>query len=182
MSGYWITPEISALLERRAEIIETIETSPNIKEITELRQELVAIDDTLEGEDFNLESLAEDLAKDIRNSEMNAKAYKEEAQRWLEKSARCGRRAESVKALLKYILETNGQKKIHAGNFDLVIANNGGKLPIKYFVTAEDLPEQFRLEAVTYKADDKAIREFLDNGGETNLFRYGERGTNLRIK
>lgn len=182
MSGYWISPEISMLLDRRADLMEEIEQSNDQHHITELRSELVAIDDTLEGEDFNIEALAENLAKDIRNNEMDAKAYKEEAKRWAEKATRSGKRAESIRALLKYILESNGQRKLKAGMFDLSIANNGGKLPIKYYVDPAELPEEFRLEEVTYKADDKAIRTFLDEGGESDQFRYGERGTNLRIK
>lgn len=143
--------------------------------------EIIGIEDTIKSLDYDLAALAEDITKDIRNNEIEAKAYKEEADRWNLKRQAAEARIKREKELLKYILTDNGVKKIHAGLFNLTVANNGGKMPIRYNCDPMDLPDEFRLEAVSYKPDTDAIRRFLDDGQTSDLFEYGERGTNLRI-
>lgn len=144
--------------------------------------EIIGIEDTIESLDYDLAALAEDITKDIRNNEIEAKAYKEEADRWNLKRQAAEARIKREKELLKYILTDNGVKKIHAGLFNLTVANNGGKTPINYQAEPQDLPEQFRKQEIVYKYNDEEIRKFLDNGGSSTLFAYGERGQSLRIK
>ena len=180
-NGYFVRQDILRLLDDRQYVLEEMRNIDNIGN-EDLEEHLAAIEDTLESIDFELEDLAEALAGDIRNTELEAKAYSEEADSWRAKQIRAERRAKSEKDLLKYILKQSNVQKLQAGKFKVSIVNNGGKLPIEYNVSAPaELPEQFRTETTVYKADDVAIREFLDNGGESDLFHYGQRGQNVRI-
>lgn len=181
MNGYFVRQDILDLLDKRQSLMERLK-EPESWGDEELTEELAAIEDTLEGIDLQLEDLAEALAGDIRNNELEAKAYSEEADIWKAKQIRAERRAKSEKDLLKYILKQKDVSKLQAGKFKVSIVNNGGKLPIEYAVSSPaELPEEFRMSVTTYKANDAAIREFLDNGGESDFFNYAPRGQNVRI-
>lgn len=180
MNGYFVRQDILDLLDKRQSLMERLK-EPESWGDEELTEELAAIEDTLEGIDLQLEDLAEALAGDIRNNEMEAKAYSEEADIWKAKQIRAERRAKSEKDLLKYILKQKDVSKLQAGKFKVSVVNNGGKLPIEYEVPPEELPEPFKVTILTTKPFDQAIRVFLDNGGESDLFHYGERGQNVRI-
>lgn len=180
MNGYFVRKDILDLLDDRQALTEELSNPANFGD-EELTERLAAIEDTLEGIDLQLEDLAEALAGDIRNNEMEARAYMEEAEVWKVKQIRAERRAKSEKDLLKYILKQKNVQKLQAGKFKVSIVNNGGKLPIEYNVPPEELPEAFKVTVFTQKPFDQAIREFLDNGGESDLFHYGQRGQNVRI-
>lgn len=180
MNGYFVRQDILDLLDKRQSLMERLK-EPESWGDEELTEELAAIEDTLEGIDLQLEDLAEALAGDIRNNELEAKAYSEEADIWKAKQIRAERRAKSEKDLLKYILKQKDVSKLQAGKFKVSVVNNGGKLPIEYEVPPEELPERFKVTILTQKPFDQAIREFLDNGGQSDLFHYGERGQNVRI-
>ena len=180
MNGYFVRKDILDLLDDRQALTEELSNPANFGD-EELTERLAAIEDTLEGIDLQLEDLAEALAGDIRNNEMEARAYMEEAEVWKVKQIRAEKRAKSEKDLLKYILKQKNVQKLQAGKFKVSIVNNGGKLPIEYNVPPEELPEAFKVTVFTQKPFDQAIREFLDNGGESDLFHYGQRGQNVRI-
>ena len=180
MNGYFVRQDILDLLDKRQSLMDRLK-EPESWGDEELTEELAAIEDTLEGIDLQLEDLAEALAGDIRNNELEAKAYSEEADIWKAKQIHAERRAKSEKDLLKYILKQKDVSKLQAGKFKVSVVNNGGKLPIEYEVPPEELPERFKVTILTQKPFDQAIREFLDNGGESDLFHYGERGQNVRI-
>ena len=180
MNGYFVRKDILDLLDDRQALTEELSNPANFGD-EELTERLAAIEDTLEGIDMELEDLAEALAGDIRNNEMEARAYMEEAEIWKVKQIRAEKRAKSEKDLLKYILKQKNVQKLQAGKFKVSIVNNGGKLPIEYNVPPEELPEAFKVTVFTQKPFDQAIREFLDNGGESDLFHYGQRGQNVRI-
>lgn len=179
-NGYFVRKDILDLLDDRQYLIEELRAPANFGD-EDLTEKLAAIEDTLEGIDLELADLAEALAGDIRNCELEAKAYSEEADIWKAKQIRAERRAKSEKDLLKYILKQKDVQKLQAGKFKVSIVNNGGKLPIEYNVPPEELPEGFKITVFSQKADDLKIREFLDAGGESDLFHYGQRGQNVRI-
>ena len=180
MNGYFVRKDILDLLDDRQALAEELSNPANFGD-EELTERLAAIEDTLEGIDLQLEDLAEALAGDIRNNEMEARAYMEEAEVWKVKQIRAEKRSKSKKDLLKYILKQKNVQKLQAGKFKVSIVSNGGKLPIEYNVPPEELPEAFKVTVFTQKPFDQAIREFLDNGGESDLFHYGQRGQNVRI-
>lgn len=181
MNGYFVRQEILDLLDKRQYLMDELKKPENFGDY-EMEEDIQAIEDTLESIDLEIGDLAESLAGDIRNNEMEAKAYSEEADVWKAKQISAERRAKSEKDLLKYILKQRDIKKLDAGKFKISIVNNGGKLPIEYNVSSPaELPNRFRSATINYKANDLAIREFLDNGGESDLFHYGQRGQNVRI-
>lgn len=180
MNGYFVRQDILNLLDQRQYLMDELKKPENFGDY-EMEEDIQAIEDTLESIDLEIGDLAESLAGDIRNNEMEAKAYSEEADAWKAKQIRAERRAKSEKDLLKYILKQRDIKKLDAGKFKISIVNNGGKLPIEYEVPPEELPERFKVTILTQKPFDQAIREFLDNGGESDLFHYGQRGQNVRI-
>lgn len=180
MNGYFVRQDILNLLDQRQYLMDELKKPENFGDY-EMEEDIQAIEDTLESIDLEIGDLAESLAGDIRNNEMEAKAYSEEADAWKAKQISAERRAKSEKDLLKYILKQRDIKKLDAGKFKISIVNNGGKLPIEYEVPPEELPERFKVTILTQKPFDQAIREFLDNGGESDLFHYGQRGQNVRI-
>lgn len=185
MNGYFVRREVLEKLDDLAKLNETLELlKGRPEECEDIRQEIIAIEDTIESLEFDVTDLADQLTRNIANLEMEEDAYKKEAKKWAEKATLAEARVKREKDFLKYILESNGITKLQAGLFKLTVAKNGGKAPIRFHdgVTPEDLPDEFRREIVTYKPDDKAIRDYLDAGGKSDLFQYGERGTSLRIR
>lgn len=188
MNGYFVRQDILEKLDQLEElkaIMKGLESKPEqYKDMTveELGEMVQTCQDTIEALDFELEELAESLAGDALNARMEAKAYKEEAERWQNKRYKAELRERADKDLLMWVMKKHGKLKMDAGKFKLTIANNGGKTPIIFNADPEDLPARFRQRQVVFKADDAAIREYLDAGKTSKYFEYGERGTNLRIK
>ena len=186
MNGYFVRQDVLDILEQMAELQEMqrgLATKPEHMSLEEIADQIQACRDTIESLGYDLEQLAEWLAGNVRNNEMQAAAFKAEAEIWKTKQYKAELRAKSGKEFLHYLMDKVGQKKMNAGKFSLTIAQNGGKMPINYNIDdMHDLPAKFRIKTVTYKADDAAIREFLDAGGKSKYFEYGQRGTNLRIR
>lgn len=185
MNGYFVRKDILEKLDQMSALNERLRLLKGQgAESEEIRQEIIAIEDTIESLEYDITELADHLTRNLCNLEIDADAYRKEANKWMEKALATDYRIKKEKELLKYILESNGITKLKAGLFQLTVANNGGKVPIRFAtgVLPEDLPDEFRKEVVSYKPDDAAIRAFLDGGGKSELFQYGERGTNLRIR
>lgn len=75
-----------------------------------------------------------------------------------------------------------GVRKIKTAKHALVIAKNGGKLPVVIYdeVKPEDVPEEYRV--TKYEFDKDAIRTALENNDFIPFAELGERGESLRIK
>lgn len=189
MNGYFVKQDVLEILDKIAELREIqkgmTERPEEYKDMSpeEIEEMIQTCEDSIESLGYDLEELAEWLAGDVRNNEMQAAVYKKEAESWKTKQYKAELRSKSGKDFLMYLMDKVGTKKMPAGKFNLSIANNGGKLPISYNVDSpEDLPAKYRIKEIKYKADDAAIREFLDNGGKSKYFEYGQRGQNLRIR
>lgn len=185
MNGYFVEQDILEKLDLLAylqDMLRGLEERPEEFRGADLEEQICATKDTIESLDYDLETLAEQLAGDIRNHDMQAKAFKAEAERWKNKQYREEQRVTSEKALLMHLMKKKNIEKMKAGKFSLTIANNGGRTPITYTVDPEDLPSKFRIKTIVFKADDQAIREYLDAGHSSKYFEYGERGQNLRIR
>lgn len=186
MNGYFVRQDILEVLDRLAyleEMLHGLEQNTDGLKPEEIEEQIAVCHDTIEAVESELEPLAEMLASDIRNAEMEAKAYKAEAEIWKTKQYKAEQRAKNEKSLLMHIMKKHGKEKMDAGKFKLTIANNGGKTPLTLFVEdPAELPSKFRTKTIVYKADDAAIREYLDSGKTSKYFAYGPRGQNLRIK
>ena len=182
MNLYFVKNDIMALLADRAALIEQRRLTDGL-EGEALEEQIQAIDDTIESLDYNIAELLSEVVKDIRNRKANIDAYKREEDNF--KARRFNEEAvvKSEEGLINMVMFHNDIKKFDSPDnlFHVSVVNNGGKLPIEYNVAApSELPEEFRMSVTTYKANDLAIREFLDNGGESDLFHYGRRGTHLK--
>lgn len=186
MNGYFVKQDVLEILEQIAELKEMqrgLSEKPEHMSLEEISEQIQTCEDTIEALGYEVEELAEWIAGDIRNAEMQAAMYKKEAESWKTKQYKAELRAKNGKDFLMYLMSKVGQKKMAAGKFSLTIANNGGKLPISFNVEdMEQLPSKYRIKQVTYKADDAAIRDFLDAGGHSKYFEYGQRGQSLRIR
>lgn len=189
MNGYFVRQDILEKLDQiemlRNIINGTEERPEEYKELSadEIKELVQTCQDTIESIDADLEQIAEWIAGDYRNNDMTAKAYKAEKESWQTKQYKAEQRAKADKELLMLILKKHNLQKMDAGKFKLSIANNGGKTPILFNVLSpEELPAKFKQKITTYKADDAAIREYLDAGRKSKYFEYGQRGQNLRIK
>lgn len=180
---YTIDAEIDNLFQRLDEVNEELETMPQNTAAYEAKLEYKrTLEDTIESLEYDFGELLEEAVKGIRNLEADMEAYRREQEYYQRKKNDAECRIKKRKAFIRYLMEKRGEKSLKAGNFTLTIKGNGGKTPITYHTTPEALPEQFRTEQTTYKADDAAIRAFLDAGGTSNLFEYAPRGTNLNIR
>ena len=185
MNGYFVTNEVLDILDQLAYLQDMMAGLTKIPEEykgQDLEEQIKACEDTIESLQYDLGDLAEWIAGDIRNADMESKAYKGEVDAWRNKQYRAERRMKSEKSLLMLLMKKAGLTKMDAGKFKLTIANNGGKTPIEYTVDPEELPAKFRIREIVYKPDDAAIREYLDSGKKSKYFSYGERGYNLRVK
>lgn len=177
MDLYKINNEVANILATIDELETMRDQNPD-----QVQEEIQAYEDTLEGLNLTLEELGENLAAYAHNAEIEANAYAQEAARWHDKMQAADARAKRAKDLLMWIMKRKDVSRLKAGLWNVSIAKNGGKLPIVYNCPPEELPEFYRIEQVTYKPDTSAIRGYLDAGGTSELFGYGERGEHLRIK
>ena len=183
MNLYLVKQDIYSLLAQRADLLEQKEAAAdNINELDGIYDQLAAIDDTIESLEYDIEELVAEIAKDILNRTADVKAYAQEEERFHMKRVNSEKIVKDEKDFLLWLMKEHNQKKIQRDGLDIIRANNGGKQPIVYTTDAEDLPEGFKIAKTTYKPDDIAVRAFLDAGGESDLFYYGERGQNVRIK
>jgi hypothetical protein len=118
----------------------------------------------------------------IAEYDARAEFRRRESKRILALAIDAERKAEMLRERLKLYFERTGRPKIETGRFVVSVVRNGGVAPLLMDVDPEKLPEEFRREVVTYRADSDAIRAALGRGEELPFARLGERGTSLRIR
>lgn len=186
MNGYFVKQDVLDLLDRIAELQEMqkgLSEKPEHMSFEEIAEQIQSCKDTIESLGYEVEELLEWIIGDVRNNEMDAATAKTEAGIWKNKQYKAEMRAKTGKDFVQYIMTKLGQKKMPAGIFNVSLVKNGGKLPIVFNVDdPSQLPAKFRKKQVIYKPDDEAIREYLDAGGKSKYFEYGERGTGLRYR
>jgi hypothetical protein len=112
-----------------------------------------------------------------------ARARREHAKKLEESARRIENKADVLKGRLLHFFERTGRTRPVVGSpYTVAVATNGGKLPLKLHCQPEQLPEEYRREVTTYKADQDAIRAALEAGTPLVFAELGERGKSLRIK
>lgn len=139
---------------------------------------LEAVTDTLEGIEGMLEEKATNVAKFMRNLESAASAIKEAEQQMAQRRKAIESRAQGLKDYLKHNMEASGITRIESPWFVLAVQKN----PASVELADEDaLPDEFKQEVVTVKADKTAIKEALKAGQEVPGARLAQ-GTRLAIR
>lgn len=136
--------------------------------------------DTLDSLEYDLSEKLERMSKIVRNYESDVKALKEEAKHLSDRAKTIERQATVLKDYMKQAMEKAGKTKVDAGIFKVSIQQNGGVKPLQINCDPSELPAEYQTLTVT--ANNEAIRKFLDEGGESDLFEYKDRGTSLRIR
>lgn len=141
-----------------------------------------AIIDTMEGLQGEIEDKADGYAKVMKQMDAEAEGLEKEIERLTARKRTIQRNKDLMKTRLRDAMIATGKLKIKTELFGFSVVNNGGKLPVIYATDPEQLPEAYKIEVKTYKANDEAVRKALDAGKESPFFRYGERGKSLRIR
>lgn len=126
------------------------------------------------------ESKAENYAKLIRNLDAEAYVLKEEEARLRMRRQTIERNIDWLKNTLKNAMKLTGKEKFTKGVFKFSIRKNGGKQPVILDVLEEDLPDE--LVKVTRKADNDAIRKYIEETGDVTYAHLGERGDSVSIR
>lgn len=172
-----------------------------MKTLFDISDDLLALEDTLDAlsDDATPEQIAElidaalatsgeletkldNYAALIRQTEARAEARRTEIARLTSLVVADSNRTARLKERLKYFFDSRRISKFETARYKFAIANNGGKLPLEIDGDPELLPEPYRRIRVTITPDQDAIRAALETGEQLDFARFGERGTNLRIK
>ena len=120
----------------------------------------------------------------IKNHELLAKGYREEASRFAGKASVSENIIRRLKARLNYFFETQKLDKVETGTFTVSRRKNGGALPIYIEQRMQDFPEELPegFRRVVFEPDKIAMRKYLETGKELEFAVLGERGSHIRIK
>lgn len=113
----------------------------------------------------------------INQLEMERKHAEEVCEQWKKKAEVRKNSVKRLRESLKFAMEQTGTTKLAAGNYEVKIVKNGGKLPIIY---SGDVPRAF--QKVVYDVDCEKVRQALEDGKDLTFAHFGERGTRLSIK
>ena len=139
-----------------------------------------AIIDTLEAKSGEFELKAENYAKILGNLEDDIESSKKEEKRLSSRRKILENRYKWLKDILFNGMKITGKTDFSSGNYKFKICKNGGKLPIELKVDVNELPNE--LVTISKKANNDAIREYIEKTGDVTYATFGERGESLRIK
>lgn len=120
----------------------------------------------------------------IRKLDTEAASAAEEAERFRMKQQVRLNSVKRLKDRIKLHLETTGRKKIVTqSQHEFAVVYNGGVQRIEYDKQPSELPySEFVRTEVTYKFDEKLIREAIASGDGPEWAKLVDRGTHLRVK
>lgn len=138
--------------------------------------------DTMESIQGDFEDKAENMAALISENKATINACNDEIKRLQAKISRLENQNDNIMSYMMMEMRFAGIRKIKAGTWQISIAKNGGKAPIKWSenINTDDLPSYYT--KVTKEIDTTAVRNALEAGVELDFARLGERGESLRIK
>lgn len=138
------------------------ELATNYRQVSEMLEgeDDIALKDTLESIEDEIEDKAENIAKMIRNLEADVKAYKEEEQRLANHRRTIENRITGLKGYLQDQLEIAGLNKVKRPTLTVSIQNNPPSVDI---ADENNIPSHFRIPQPD-KIDRKAILSHLKDG------------------
>lgn len=139
----------------------------------ELKEELAKIND-------DIEVKAENYGKIIRNLESDVLAIDAELKRLQTAKNAKVNAVNRMKENLMYSMKETGKTKFKTKLFSFGVAKNGGVAPLELTVKPEELPKEF--QKVTIEADNKALRDYINETGDLSYAVLKDRGEHLNIK
>lgn len=142
-------------------------------DVEELKEELAKIND-------DIEVKADGYAKIIRNLEGDVEAIDTELKRLQNAKASKVNAVARLKENLMESMKETGKTKFKTELFSFGVQKNGGVAPLELTVKPEELPSEF--QKVTIEADNKALREYINETGDFSYAVLKDRGESLRIR
>lgn len=150
----------------------------NLLETDEFDEETLA--DTLEAVEGDYEVKLENYCKVIKNLEADVEALKNETKRLTDKKRSLENNIDRLKKAMFESMKQTNTSKVKGQVFTVAIQKNGGKAPVIVDVSTAELPDE--LVRIKEDPDIEAIRTYLENNPDSELAHFGERGESLRIK
>lgn len=117
----------------------------------------------------------------IRDIELRAAARREESERLRLRVAADDGTVKRLKDRLKLFFEIQGIKKVETRRYAIGVQKNGGLAPLLVDdIDPADLPQW--AQRVRIEVDTIAVRNSIEAGETVPFARFGERGTQLRIR
>lgn len=138
-----------------------------------LKEELAKIND-------DIEVKADGYAKIIRNIESDVLAIDTELKRLQNLKTSKVNAVNRLKGNLMESMKETGKTKFKTSLFSFGVVKNGGVAPLELIVKPEELPRE--LQKVTIEADNKALREYINETGDFSYAVLKDRGERLSIK
>ena len=139
----------------------------------ELKEELAKIDD-------GIEVKAENYGKIIKNLEGDVLGIDAELKRLQNAKASKMNTINRMKENLMTSMKETGKTKFKTELFSFGVAKNGGLAPLELTVKPGELPSEF--QKVTIEADNKALRDYINETGDLSYAVLKDRGEHLNIK
>lgn len=146
-------------------------------DITGFEEELEVFENELVA---NLRSKADGYARVISECNAIADAIKAEKVRLTKLANSQIKKAEKLKQMLRYAMETTNNTKFETDFHKFAIQKNGGKRPLDIRIPAERLPAEYKITLI--EPDKEAIRRSLKAGKTIDGITLMEAGTSLRIR
>lgn len=144
--------------------------------------ELEDIADTVESLELEMADKVEQCCFVLRNMEAEMKSCEEEEKRFKERKQALKNKIERFKGYILTSMQAAEMTKIDAGKFKVSRRNSGGVAPLKLLCEVKELPKEFQTVVTEILPNNDAMRKFLADGGQSDLFFLGERSQYISIK
>lgn len=128
----------------------------------------------------DIETKADGYGRIIRNLQAEVGGLTSEIDRLTKRQKSRENVIKRMKENLMYSMKETGKTKFKTELFSFGVQKNGGKAPIELTVKPEELPDELR--KVEYKADNDAIREYIESTGDLSYAVIKDRGEHLSIR
>lgn len=160
------------------EISENLKAFKQMAEEEELDEQ--AISDTLEALEGSFEEKAESYARVMQALDNDILAINNEIERLKKMMQTISSNRQRMQNTLYNSMRAVGKEKFKTKLFRFSIRKNGGLAPLILKVSPEELPQE--MQTITIKANNTAIREYLEKTGDTRYAELGEKGESLVIR
>lgn len=136
--------------------------------------------DTLDGLIAVIEKKADSYCTVMDQIKANIALHDMEIQRLTDRKRAMARNIQRMQDALLAAMVAMDEKKIRTDHYTITRCKDGGKQPMS--VDEENVPDEFKVEQITYKTDKDKIRAALEAGEELPFAQLRERGEHIMVK